>query len=176
MKSVLLPQLRFVHPIFSDLYPGALDNDDIERIVNDDDSLSEEEVVEQPQPPPRQANRPPPRSPGTPRRQVSVKILLRHPILNYLSRSLPTYELLKFQTIFLHSDPSQRAPPDAEEGPPFEEPLRERARALRLDRRGGFRPRRGVRRQGHRPRLEIALQDAIRGWQQERSCKCLDHL
>lgn len=49
-----------------ELYPGALDNDDIDRIVNDDDSLSEEETVEVPRP----ANRPPPRSPGTPRRQI----------------------------------------------------------------------------------------------------------
>ena len=56
--------------LFSDLYPGALENEDIDRIVNDDDSLSEEETVEQQPPPPRQANRPPPRSPGTPRRQV----------------------------------------------------------------------------------------------------------
>ena len=58
--------------LFSELYPGALDNDDIDRIVNDDDSLSDDEETVEQQPRPRPANRPPPRSPGTPRRQVEM--------------------------------------------------------------------------------------------------------
>ena len=72
-QSSCINQVLTSHTLFSELYPGALDNDDIERIVNDDDdSLSDEETVEQQQPRPRPANRPPPRSPGTPRRQVEM--------------------------------------------------------------------------------------------------------